>query len=67
MKSDSLANKVFLEIRGKILSNQLQPGTRLKEDAWAKKSVVSRMAVREALTRLFPNRPQILIGYFCCE
>jgi len=52
MKIDSLASKAFLEIRKKILSNQLPPNTRLKEDDWAKKVGVSRMAVREALTRL---------------
>lgn len=52
MKIDSLASKAFLEIRKKILSNQLPPNTRLKEDEWAKKIGVSRMAVREALTRL---------------
>ncbi|MVZ64682.1 FCD domain-containing protein [Sphingobacterium sp. DK4209] len=52
MKEDSLAEKVYLEIRGKILSNQLVPGSRLKEDAWAKKMEVSRVAIREALIRL---------------
>ena len=52
MKIDSLASKAFLEIRKKILSNQLPPNTRLKEDEWAKKIGVSRMAIREALTRL---------------
>ncbi|WP_019987333.1 GntR family transcriptional regulator [Rudanella lutea] len=52
MKIDSLANKVYLELRRKILSNQLVSGTRLKEDIWAKKLDVNRMAVREALTRL---------------
>ncbi|NLR57374.1 GntR family transcriptional regulator [Chitinophaga polysaccharea] len=52
MKTDSLANKVYVELRRKILSNQLVPGMRLKEDMWAKKMEVSRMAVREALTRL---------------
>ena len=52
MKTDSLASKAFTEIRRKILSNQLTPNTRLKEDEWAKKIGVSRMAVREALTRL---------------
>lgn len=52
MKIDSLASRAFLEIRRKILSNQLTPNTRLKEDEWAKKIGVSRMAVREALTRL---------------
>lgn len=52
MKIDSLASKAFLEIRKKILSNQLPSNTRLKEDEWAKKIGVSRMAIREALTRL---------------
>lgn len=52
MKTDSLAGKAFTEIRKKILSKQLIENTRLKEDEWAKKIGVSRMAVREALTRL---------------
>ncbi|MGI8637324.1 MAG: GntR family transcriptional regulator [Segetibacter sp.] len=52
MKIDSLASKAFTEIRKKILSKQLTENTRLKEDEWAKKTGVSRMAVREALTRL---------------
>ena len=52
MKKDTLASKAFLEIRRKILSSQLLPNTRLKEDEWAKKLGVSRMAIREALTRL---------------
>ncbi len=52
MKIDSLASKAFTEIRRKILSKQLTENTRLKEDEWAKKIGVSRMAVREALTRL---------------
>jgi len=52
MKEESLAEKVYLEIRGKILSNQLVPGSRLKEDAWAKKMDVSRVSIREALIRL---------------
>lgn len=52
MKTDSLANKVYVDLRRQILSNQLVPGMRLKEDEWARKEEVSRMAVREALTRL---------------
>ncbi len=56
MKNHSLAAKVYSEIRRKILTNQLQPGMRLKEDTWAKKSDVSRMAVREALTRLLGEK-----------
>jgi DNA-binding GntR family transcriptional regulator len=67
MKTDSLASRVYSEIRRKILTNQLQPGIRLKEDAWAKKSAVSRMAVREALTRLLGEKLVIVGekgGYF---
>jgi DNA-binding GntR family transcriptional regulator len=52
MKTDSLASKAFIELRKKILSRQLPVNTRFKEDEWAKKLGVSRMAVREALTRL---------------
>src|SRR5690606_24056467 len=52
MKEDSLANKVYIELRRKILSNQLFSGMRLKEGYWADKMGVNRMAVREALTRL---------------
>jgi DNA-binding GntR family transcriptional regulator len=67
MKSDSLANKAFVELRKKILSNQLLPNTRLKEDEWAKKVGVSRMAVREALTRLLGENLLVIGekgGYF---
>ncbi len=52
MKSDSQANHAYHEIRRHILTAQLQPGIRLKEDYWANKLEVGRMAVREALTRL---------------
>lgn len=67
MKEDSLASKVYIELRRKILSNQLIAGTRLKEDVWAKKMEVSRMAVREALTRLLGEKLLVLgekSGYF---
>lgn len=52
MKEDSSANKAYSEIRRKVLSGQILPNTRIKEDAWAKTIAVGRMAVREALTRL---------------
>lgn len=52
MKNESLAYKAYTEIRRKILSAQISPKTRLKEDYWAKKLAVSRMAIRETLTRL---------------
>lgn len=52
MKADSQAAKAYNEIRRKILVNQLKPGVRLKEDSWSKTIGVSRVAIREALTRL---------------
>lgn len=52
MKNESQASKAYEEVRKKILSSQVPPGTRLKEDFWAKKLEVSRIAIREALTRL---------------
>jgi len=52
MKSDSLAIKVYTELRKRIISNQLIAGTRLKENDWATRLEVNRMAVREALNRL---------------
>lgn len=52
MKADSQAAKAYNEIRRKILVNQLKPGLRLKEDNWSKTIGVSRVAIREALTRL---------------
>jgi DNA-binding GntR family transcriptional regulator len=52
MKTDSLSLKAYNEIRKKILSQQISPNTRLKEDEWALKIQVSRMAIREALNRL---------------
>lgn len=52
MKSESMALKAYEELRRKILTIQLPPDTRLKEDYWSKKISVSRMAIREALTRL---------------
>jgi DNA-binding GntR family transcriptional regulator len=56
MKFQSLSLKVYQEIRRKILTGQLQANVRLKEDAWAKKLEVSRVAVRESLTRLLGER-----------
>lgn len=52
MKEDSLAHKVYLEVRKKILSSQLVGGARLVENFWAEKMSVSRVAVREAFMRL---------------
>ncbi|MFT7034047.1 MAG: DNA-binding GntR family transcriptional regulator [Cyclobacteriaceae bacterium] len=52
MKSDSQSNTAYLELRRQILIMQLQPNTRLKEDEWAKKLNLGRVAIREALIRL---------------
>jgi DNA-binding GntR family transcriptional regulator len=52
MKTDSLSLKAYTEIRKKILSQQIPGNSRLKEDEWAEKIQVSRMAIREALNRL---------------
>lgn len=52
MKSNSQSNTAYLELRRQILIMQLQPSTRLKEDEWAKKLDLGRMAIREALNRL---------------
>ncbi|MFC2123621.1 GntR family transcriptional regulator [Bacteroidota bacterium] len=52
MKKESQANRAYIEIRRVILTAQLHPRTRLKEDHWARKLSVSRIAIREALTRL---------------
>lgn len=56
MKENSLSSKAYIEIRRKILSNQFLPGKRIKEDFWAKKMGMSRMAVREALNRLLGEK-----------
>ena len=67
MKTDSLANKSFTEIRKKILSSQILPNTRLKENEWAQKLGVSRVSIREALTRLLGEDLVVLGekgGYF---
>ncbi len=52
MRDEPLSEKAYIELRKKILSNQLLAGSRLKEDEWSKKLDVNRMALREALTRL---------------
>lgn len=52
MKNSSQSNTAYLELRRQILIMQLQPNTRLKEDEWAKKLNLGRMAIREALNRL---------------
>lgn len=52
MKLESHSHKAYTEIRRKILTFQLLPNTRLKEDEWAKKLNISRVSIREALTRL---------------
>ncbi len=53
MKKDSQADLVYQEIRRRILIGQMESNARITEDFWAKKLTVSRMAIREALTRLY--------------
>ena len=52
MKNDSQSNNAYLELRRQILIMQLQPNTRIKEAAWAKKLNLGRVAIRESLIRL---------------
>ncbi|MEO5975976.1 MAG: GntR family transcriptional regulator [Chryseolinea sp.] len=52
MKKESMALKAFSELRKKILSLEITPDTRLKENFWATRLGVSRVAIRESLTRL---------------
>jgi DNA-binding GntR family transcriptional regulator len=52
VKNDSQSNTAYLELRRQIMIIQIQPNIRLKEDAWAKKLNLGRMAIREALHRL---------------
>lgn len=52
MKKETQSEAAYQEIRRRILIGQQEPNARLKEDEWAKKLSVSRMAIRESLTRL---------------
>lgn len=52
MKRETQGDTAYQELRRRILIGQLEPSARLKEDEWAKKLNVSRMAIRESLTRL---------------
>jgi DNA-binding GntR family transcriptional regulator len=46
------ANISYDKIREKLLSNELEPGERLKETLWSEKLKVNRADVRQALARL---------------
>ena len=51
--SDSTQSQLaYEEIRRRILILEIRPEERLKEEEWAGKLDVGRLAVREALTRL---------------
>ncbi len=52
MKQNSLSAKAYTVIRKGILSGQLPANTRLKEERWATRLGVNRMALREAFNRL---------------
>lgn len=46
------ANEVVKELRNVILDGTLKPGERIVQEEWAKRMNVSRIPVREALTKL---------------
>lgn len=52
MKKKNQANISYDKIREQLLSNELEPGQRLKETLWAEKLGVNRADVRQALARL---------------
>jgi DNA-binding GntR family transcriptional regulator len=52
MASRIQSDQVYEELRRRILILEIRPEERLKEEEWAQKLDVGRLAVREALTRL---------------
>ncbi len=48
----SLKDRVYLEIKNMIMSGEIPPGTRIKEEELARRFGISRTPVREALSRL---------------
>ena len=49
---ESLADRVYREVRSHILSGELEPGARLRQEALAEGLGISRTPLREALNRL---------------
>ena len=52
----SLAESVYSELRNKIISENLKPGDRLKEQAISEEMGVSRTPIRDAIKRLADER-----------
>ncbi|MDI1319167.1 MAG: GntR family transcriptional regulator [bacterium] len=52
MASLTQSDQAYTEIRRRILILEVRPEERLKEEEWARKLEIGRLAVREALTRL---------------
>ncbi len=52
MRDSTQSEKAYEEIRRRILILEIRPEERLKEQDWAARLKVGRLAVREALTRL---------------
>lgn len=52
MATELQSDQAYAEIRRRILILEIRPEERLKEEEWARKLDVGRLAVREALTRL---------------
>ena len=52
MEKETLSEKIYTQIREKILTTELSPNFRLKEQHWADILKTGRLTVREALNRL---------------
>jgi DNA-binding GntR family transcriptional regulator len=52
MAKSSQSEQAYLELRRRVLILEIRPEERLKEEEWADKLHLGRLAVREALTRL---------------
>ena len=52
LTADSIGDKIYNLIKQQIITGELQPGERLKEDSLSKQLNVSRTPLREALQRL---------------
>jgi DNA-binding GntR family transcriptional regulator len=52
MGSSTQSQHAYEEIRRRILTLEIRPEERLKEQEWSKKLNLGRLAIREALTRL---------------
>ena len=56
MAKSNQSDQAYDELRRRILILEIRPEERLKEEEWADRLGVGRMAMREALTRLHGER-----------